>query len=149
MTTHTTARARSTSSRRAGYAVTIVVDAVLLYLVNVSPGWQALPFLTDGFAEVLPLVNVSLVAGLLVNAVQLVVDPRWLVASGQAVLAAIALAVSVELLRVFPFDFSTYSFDWELLTRVVLWVAVLGSAIGVVASLVQIGRARVGGTLWQ
>jgi hypothetical protein len=51
--------------------------------------------------------------------------------------------VSIRMLRVFPFDFSAYAFDWALLTRIVLWVAILGSAVAVVVWVVQLLRAIV------
>ena len=133
----------SSTSRRVGYAVAVVVNAVLLALINVAPGWQVLPFLTDAFTEVLPLVNLSLGASLLVNVVYLGFDRRWFRAMCEAALAAISLAVSIRMLRVFPFDFSAYAFDWALLTRIVLWVAILGSAVAVVVWVVQLLRAVV------
>ena len=143
MTTQTPSGTRSTAARRGGYAVAALVNAVLLYLVNVQPGWQVLPFLTDGMDDVLGVVNLSLTATLVVNLVYLGYDPPWFTAACQVVLSAISLVVAVRLLQVFPFDFSAYAFDWELLTRVVLWLAVLGSAVGIVAALVKLVRALV------
>ena len=83
MTTASAVPVRPVTSRRAGYAVAVLINTALLLLVNVSPGCLAHPFLTDDFATVLPVVNLSLVVALLVNAVQLVTDPAWLVALGQ------------------------------------------------------------------
>jgi hypothetical protein len=39
-------RRPSVATRRVGYVVAAVGEATLLYLVNVWPGWQAVPFLT-------------------------------------------------------------------------------------------------------
>ena len=132
----------SPGARRAGYVVAVLVNAVLLWLVNVYPGWQALPFLTDDVTDVLPWVNVSLAASLAANLVYLVTDAPRVLAAGQMVLSAIALAVTARLLAVFPFDFSAYTVDWALVTRVVLVVALLGSAVGVVAGLVRLVAPR-------
>ena len=143
MATQTPEVGRSAAARRGGYAVAGLVNAVLLYLVNVQPGWQVLPFLTDGMNDVLAVVNLSLAATLVVNLVYLVYDPPWFTAACQVVLSAIALTVAIRLLRVFPFDFSAYAVDWELLTRVVLWLAVLGSAVSIVVSLVKAVRDLV------
>jgi hypothetical protein len=143
MTTEPTTSGRSAQQRRFGYVVAALVNALLLYLVNVWPGWQAVPFLTDGVNDVLAVVNLSLTAGVVVNLVYLVYDPAWVTAAGQVVLSAIALAVAIRLLQVFPFDFSAYAVDWELVTRVVLGFAVFGSAVGVVASVVRLVRAVV------
>ena len=52
------------TARRSGYVVAAAVNAVLLYLVDVRPGWDAVPFLTADTTLVLGAVNASLVAGL-------------------------------------------------------------------------------------
>jgi hypothetical protein len=40
--------------------------------------------------------------------------------------------------RVFPFEFSGQTFDWELAVRVLLVLAMAGSAIAIVAGLVRL-----------
>lgn len=60
------------------------------------------PFLTDQFTRVLPLVNLSLVATIAVNAVYLAYDDRWFAALTQTVLLAISMAATVRINRVFP-----------------------------------------------
>jgi hypothetical protein len=45
---------------------------------------------------------------------------------------------------VFPFDFGDTSFDWPLVTRVLLALAVLGSIAGLVANAVSLGGALRG-----
>jgi len=129
------------ASRRVGYVVSAVIDVIVLWLVNVSPGWEAIPWLTSGFAGLLWLVNLSLALNLLFNAVYVVNDAAWFRALGDFVLAAISLVVSARLLAVFPFDFSAYSFDWATLARVVLWVGVLGSIIAMIAAVARLLRA--------
>ena len=69
-------RSRPTG-RRAGYVAAVVVNAALLFVLNVQPGWQALPFLTSATDHVLGLVNLSLAAGLAANLVYLAHDPPW------------------------------------------------------------------------
>jgi len=143
MTSRIDTRTTSPAARRGGYAVSVVVNLVLLYVINVGPGWQQLPFLTDAFADVLVVVNLSMLATLVVNVVQIFYDPQWFVALGQLVLSAIALVVAIRLLEVWPFDFSAYSFNWDALTRVILWIAVVGSIAGMIASVVRIARSTV------
>jgi len=132
---------RSAGSRRGGYAAAVVVNALILYGLNVEPGWQAVPFLTDGFSAVLALVNLSIVANLLVNLVQIAFDPPWLVATGRLLLATISLVVSLQLLAVFPFDFAAQGVDWATVTRILLWIGVSGSVVGMLVAVVQIVRA--------
>ena len=65
--TTTEAKRPSTASRRAGYAVAVAINAAMLWLIHVWPGWDALPFLTADFEAVLWLVDVSLVVTIVVN----------------------------------------------------------------------------------
>lgn len=130
------------AARRVGYAVGAFVNGVLLWLVNVAPGWQAVPFLTSDFTDVLGLVNASIVAGLLAHVLYLVVDPPWLRSAGDLVVTSVGLVATVAVLRSFPFTFAGQSFDWEPVVRVLLWLGIVGSAIGIVAALVTLLTRR-------
>ena len=136
----TVARRPSAATRRAGYVAGALVNAVLLWLLHVWPGWEAVPFLTPDFATVLWLVDLSLVVTLALDLLYVVRDPRWLTAAGAVVTTAIGLAAAIRLLRVFPFDLGD-SDVWPVVFRVLLWVAVVGAAIGVLANLVAFVRA--------
>ena len=128
-------------SRRVGYTIAIVVNVILLVLVNDVPGWQAVPFLTVDFTQVLWLVNASLVAGIVANAVYVVHDPRWVRALGDVVTTGVGLAALVRLWQVFPVAFSEASVDLDLLARWVLAVGIAGSVIGIVAAAARLVRA--------
>lgn len=133
-------RKPSGTSRRLGYVVGIVVNAVLLYLINRSPGWQAVPFLTDDTAQVLGFVNACILAGIVSNCVYLLWDPRWLRAVGDIVTSSIGLAALVQLWSVFPFAFGAAAIDWELVARWVIGVGIAGSVIAIIVALYQLGR---------
>jgi hypothetical protein len=139
--TTTAARRPSTASRRGGYVVAAVINAVLLWLIHVRPGWDAVPFLTVNFRAVLGLIDVSLIVTIALNLLYLSRDPRRLTATGAVVTTAIGLAAAVRMLQVFPFDFGGSDF-WPALCRVALWVAVVGAIIGIIANLVALVRAR-------
>lgn len=139
--TSTLARRPSTASRRGGYVVAAVINAVFLWLIHVSPGWDAVPFLTADFQQVLWLIDLSLVVTIALNLLYLIRDPRRLTAAAAVVTSAIGLAASVAMLQVFPFDFGTSSF-WPVVFRIALWVAIVGSAIAVVVNLVAVVRGR-------
>jgi len=130
-------------ARRAGYLVAAAVNAVLLYLINGRPGWDVLPFLTDDMTKVLPLINLSLVAGIAVNLVQAIHDPRWLVAAGGVVTTAAGLAAAVRLWQVFPFDFAPGTAG-ETVVRLLLLLAVAGGVIGMIVQIVALFRAAPG-----
>lgn len=138
--TATEAKRPSTASRRAGYVVAVAINAALLWLIHVWPGWDALPFLTSDFETVLWLVDLSLVVTIVLNLVYLVRDPRWLTSAGAVVTTAVGLAAVVRMLQVFPFDFGDSDL-WPVVFRVLLWVALVGSVIGIVANLVTLVRS--------
>src|SRR3712207_2441377 len=98
-------RSESDVARRTSYLVGAAVNAVVLYLVNVEPGWQAVPFLTEDTTQVLDMVNVTLCAGALAQLVYLFVDPPWFKTLGDLVTTGIGLATLVLVFRVFPFSF--------------------------------------------
>lgn len=141
----TTTRRPSAATRRLGYGFGIVAGIVGLILVNVWPGWESVPFLTADTAEVLGLVNATLVAGIVANIAYLVHESPWLVALGSVVTTGIGLAALIRIVQVFPVDFSDWDFDGTALVRILLILAIVGSAIGIVVQLVALVRSIAGG----
>ncbi|WP_438855927.1 hypothetical protein [Agromyces sp. M3QZ16-3] len=136
---------RGPAARRFGFAVAVFVNLLLIYLGNVWPGWQVLPFLTAETAEVLPWINASLATGVLVNLIDLVFDRAWLKALGDVATTSVGLVATIRLWAVFPFDFGASTFPWEIVVRTLLILAIVGSAIGIVAAGVAFVRALVRG----
>ena len=101
----------SPAARRAGYLVTIVLNVVLLVIVNNLLVWGWVPILTDDFSRVLPIVNLSIGASIVANALYLVYDSLWFTGLSELVLLAISFAAGLSLYRVFPFDLSAYERD--------------------------------------
>jgi hypothetical protein len=128
----------SRTGRRIGYVIAAAINVALLYFVNNLLNWDLSPFLTDDFERVIPLINVSLVATIVVNVIYLFFDRRWFKSLTQIGLAGIAMAATVRLYRVFPFDFSAYDFAWATLARAVLIIAMVGMAIAIVAETVKL-----------
>jgi hypothetical protein len=129
-------RRKSVVARRFGYTVAVAVNAAMLYAVNVWPGWPAVPALTADTHQVLGLVNASLIAGLVVSGLYLAYDPLWLRAAGDLLTATIGLAALIRIWTVFPFDFSGYNVDWTVPLRVLMVVAIVGGALGIVVNVV-------------
>lgn len=128
------------SARRVGYLIGALVGVVLVYLIDVRPGWQTLPFLTADTAQVLWLVNASLIAGVLANLVYLVRDTRRVTGFCGVVTTAFGLAATGRIWQVFPFDFAGYAVNWELLVRVLLVLGIVGSGIAILVNLVKFLR---------
>ena len=124
-------------SRLAGYVMAVIVNAALLVLVDVRPGWAVVPFLTDDFVRVLWLVNLSLAAGAVVNLAYLGYDRAWFKSVGEIGVAVIGFVLAVRMWQVFPFDLTA---GWSTVARVLLSVAVVGSVVAVLTELARLGR---------
>lgn len=131
-------------ARRAGYVVAVAINGLLLFGINVSPGWPVVPFLTPDMADVLPWINASLAAGILANAVYLFRDTPRVKGIGDLATEVVGLVAVVRLWQVFPFDFGAEPSAWAAVVRVLLIVAVAGTAIAVIVSVVTALRGRRG-----
>ncbi|MFO7548350.1 MAG: hypothetical protein R6X29_05700 [Acidimicrobiia bacterium] len=118
------------------------MNAGLLWAVNNLIAWRWPPFLTDDFARALPLINLSLVASIGCNLVYMAHDPPWFKTLSQAGLAAIALAATIRLYTVFPFDLSATG-PGPGVVRVFLLLAMFGSVVAIISNLVGFTRELV------
>ena len=107
MTAHPTNR-ESKRARKIGYVVGFMVNSIMLFIVNVRPGWRQLSFLTEDFAGILWLINLSMVSSATANLIYLWYDPAWFKSLCQVGISAIGLGAAIRMLRVFPFDFASY-----------------------------------------
>lgn len=118
------------AARRFGYIIAIGVNVVLISLVQNIVEWDVLPWLTAEFNDVVPWINFSLFATILVNAIYLGYDEGWFKSLTQAVLGVIAFVVTLRLYQVFPFDFTAYDPPWTGITEVLLIFVLVATAIG-------------------
>jgi hypothetical protein len=118
--------------RRVGYAVAIVGNAMLVYVVHHLLEWGWPHFLSPRFDEVVPIITLALVASIIANTVFVFFDPDWLRALAGSITSAIGFVAALWLYQTFPFDFSTYERDWSTLARLVVMSVMLGAAIGLV-----------------
>lgn len=131
------------ASRRFGYGVAALINGLLMLLINVTPGWEAVPFLTEATPQVLGLINATLVASLVANVLYIAYSPRWVTAFGGVITTAVGLVAAIRMWQVFPFDFRESAIDWSIIAHGVLAVAVAGSAIAVLVQLGMLLRAIV------
>lgn len=128
--------------RRFGYGVAVVINLVMLVVVQNILEWGWAPFLTDEFAQVVPWISLSLVVSILANLVYQFDDTRFVKSTGQIVTNLISIFVSYQVLLVFPFDFSAYDFNWALIVRIVLILAMVGAGIGMLTEAVKLASAE-------
>ena len=131
---------QSIGMRRFGYSVAIAVNVALIFAINEWPGWATVSLLTSETETVIPVVNASLVITIVVNAIYLIADPLWLRALGEAINAAVSFVVILVVFTVWPFDFSSWSFDWTMLVQVLGVIGLVGSLVGVITNLVTFTR---------
>ncbi|MGN7147568.1 hypothetical protein ACTHQ6_01060 [Arthrobacter sp. SAFR-179] len=133
-----------TTTRPSGNLGSAIVNALLLYGINIWPGWQVLPFLTADMDRALDLINASLIAGIIVNLVCVVIRARALLALGNIVVMGFGVAAMLRLWEVFPFDFGDGWSGWPVVVRVLLVLGIVGSVIGAVVEVVNLFRALAG-----
>ncbi|WP_214401444.1 hypothetical protein [Pseudonocardia lacus] len=139
-----TMRERTSSGRRIGSLLLVVLSAVTLVAVHVWPGWTAVPFLTPATTQVLGVFTGSLVLTMVVQALDALIDGPRLRAAGDVATSAMGVVVAARVWQVFPFRFDPAGFDWAVVVRVLLVLGMVGAAIGVLTAGVVL--ARGGGT---
>lgn len=126
--------------RRFGFGLAVAINVALLYVVQNLASWDVLPFLTTDFEEVVPWISFSLIVAILANAVYMVYEHPMLRPVGDIFTNLASLVATWRVFQVFPFDFSDYSFPWDVLTRVVLIIGIVGTAVGVIVALTKLAN---------
>ena len=124
-----------------GSVMAALVNGAILWVANHLLGWGWPPFLTDGFEDLLPWVNTSLVSTIAVNLLWTWRDPAWFKRLAQLGLNAISLVVIVRSWQIFPLDFTGYWSGWATLARIALGIAFFGVVVDTVTRLVGLTRA--------
>ena len=124
-------------ARRFGYLLGASINAGMIWLVNVTPGWWWVPFLTEEFGQVVWLITASLLVGVAVNLGQMAFDPPWARRLGDTISAAFAVVILQRLWSIFPFDLDPGWVGWTTPLRVTLLLVTIATAIGLVASCAQ------------
>ncbi|HXV71348.1 MAG TPA: hypothetical protein VEB69_08105 [Acidimicrobiia bacterium] len=123
---------------RFGYSIALAINAAGLVIVQNILDWGWLPFLTDEFADVVPWISFSLVVSIVLNVIYLFNDTVPVKSTGQILSNLISIFVTYRVLTVFPFDFSESSFDWALVTRILLILAMVGAGIGALTEVIKL-----------
>lgn len=131
-------RLRPAATRRFGYSVAIGVNALMLWAAYQLLGWGWPPFLTAAFTEVLPILTLSFVASMVVNAAYFWYDAGWFKSLGSVITSFIGVLVAYRVLQVFPFDFSSYDHDWSWLATAALVLAMVGAGIGLLVESIRL-----------
>lgn len=131
----------SRAARRFGYVVAVAVNSLMLYLIHGWPGWDAVPFLSAETTDVLPYVDASIVASIVVNTAYVVRDGRLTKAAGELLVNLVSLLSLIRFWQVWPFDFDGVWGGWQPLVYVMLAVATVGTAVSALVQVVTLLRA--------
>ena len=135
-------RQRSQAARRGGYVGSILINAVLIYLLDGHPGWRAVPFLTPATAQVIGMFTLTLAAGIAAHIVYIIADPPRLRAFGDLITLTILLVTALRIWQVFPFAFHGSMAFWAVIVRILLIMGIVGMCIGLLYSLVTLVRGK-------
>lgn len=128
-------------ARQVGYLLSAAINLVLLWVVSNLLQWDWLPFLTEEFDLLVPVVSFSLILSAAINLAYFFFDPKWFKTLGDTINAMVALIVIVRTYQVFPFEF--VSGFWTGAFRVGLVVVGVAVAIAIVAQTIQLLTGKI------
>lgn len=128
----------ATAGRRFGYSVAIAINLLLVWIVGNLLSWELVAFLQPEFADLVPIIQLGLWVTVAANAVYIIDDRSVATRTARLVVDVVNLYVTFQIFDVFPFDFSAHAFNWDLVFRGVLIVALIASAASAVAHAAQI-----------
>jgi hypothetical protein len=118
-----------------------IIGAIIgLVIVNTVPLWlhQTKGVILESWVNILWAANLSLIAQIIGNIILALYHPARLYSFIQAVLTAAGLVSLIVFYNVFPLDFSHLIGSWlNFLLRVVLIIAMFGTAVGIIIYLVR------------
>lgn len=120
--------------RRVGYVAAAGVNLLFLWIANHLLEWEWPSFLTGEWEDLLPIVQFSLGATIVVNLVWVAYDHGWFRHLAQAGLNLISLVVAAQTWEIFPFDLSD---GWQTVFRIVIAIGILGTSIGAITELAK------------
>jgi hypothetical protein len=130
-----------------GHVVAEVWWLLVLFALNVLPGWHAIPFLDASAGSLLWLVNLCIVARLVAHLVYLADGAGRFRPAGDYLIALLDLIVAAEVLVEFPFDFGAAGATWETATRLLLVAAIVISVLRAAGAATRV--AHVVQVHWQ
>ena len=128
-------RRAGVGARRVGYIFAIIFTLIFMYIINHLLEWGA-PFLTNNFRICLWVINFSLAASIVGNALLLAYDAHWFRHIIQIILNIFAFVAVYIVYAIFPFAFPEAI--WAMLARFVLIIMMIGIGIGLIVEFVKL-----------
>lgn len=132
---NTTREAVKSFARQFGYALSIGINIVLIWVAHNMVDWGWPSFITEDWTRVRGLVEASLLVSIIANLAYIASDPKWVRGLGEATTNLVSVIATIRLLTVYPFDFSAYDGPWDVLTKFILVMVIVGTVVGFVANI--------------
>lgn len=142
MSRQRSARSRRRRDERVPALTAVLVVAALLVVLNVLPGWEALPVLTPAAESAVAMLNLALIVLLVSRAVALVEPSPRVRAAARYLIALISLALLADLWATMPVDFGSNPDPWVSATRLVLAGLLVWAVLAGARAAVAIVRGR-------
>lgn len=129
---------------RIEYVVAIIFSLIFLYIFNNLLNWNVY-FVTAAFNQVLWIINLSITATIIGNALLLLYNPvrfRHLI---KLIINIISIIAVYYVYRVFPFEFNNSFYNWGL--NIILILIMIATTIAIIVELYLLvtGRTKLTG----
>lgn len=121
---------------KSGYIANMVIHAIFLYVIFQIRSWVT--FLTDGSEAIIWMLAISYAATILLNLIYIFYYRSWFKSLSQLALNVYNIIIFYTLIKIFPFELDD---NYLLIARVIIYVALFGTAIGAVVELGKFIRA--------
>jgi peptidoglycan/LPS O-acetylase OafA/YrhL len=132
------------SEQKSEYIFAIIVSLIFLYVVNNLLNWH-IYFITNAFNEVLWIINLSIIATIIGNALLLLYSPERFRHMVKIIINIISFIAVYIVYKVFPFNFYNSFYNWGF--NILLILAMIGIAIATIVEiyLLATGKPKLGG----
>ncbi|OQA53317.1 MAG: hypothetical protein BWY43_00088 [candidate division WS2 bacterium ADurb.Bin280] len=121
-------------NRTGDYIIEILVNIILISIFSRLVQWFS--FISDSFFAVLPLFYISFSITIMVNIILIIIPEIRIRHILKTLTSVVSLIVLISLYYIFPFDFTAYSGNWEIIARIIILLAVFGTSIATVVELI-------------
>ena len=130
--------------RKSEYVTAIIFNLIFWYIVNNLLNWH-IYFITNALNEVLWIVNLSIIAAIIGNALLLLYDPERFRHVMKIILNIFAFIAVYFVYVVFPFNFYNSFYNWGF--SILLILAMIGIVIAIIVEiyLLLTGRPKLTG----
>ena len=124
------------------YITAIIFNLIFLYIVNNLINWQVY-FITNAFNEVLWIINLSIIATIIGNALLILYNPKRFRHVMKIILNIFAFIAVYFVYKVFPFNFYNSFYNWGF--NILLILAMIGITIAIIIEfyLLVTGRTKL------